>query len=127
MKLKKLLETFDFDDLFPEIAKMYPNAKHHRKEFQEAFEIMVGMRITASKQRINYTLIESPNTGDFYYGANDSNFSSTWDVLLGKEIARSKGVDLTDEEIAANCLINAIFIGKHPNAFDNAYNILVRS
>lgn len=127
MKLKRLLETFDFDDLFPEVAKMYPNAKHHKKEFQEAFEIMVTMRTTASKQRINYTLIEDPNSGDFYYGANDSNFSTAWDVLLGKEVTRGKGVNLTDEEIAANCLINAIFIGKHPKAFDNAYSILVRS
>ena len=34
MKVKELLQTFEFDDLFPTIAIMYPNATREKREFR---------------------------------------------------------------------------------------------
>ena len=52
MKVKELLQTFEFDDLFPTIAIMYPNAKRHKREFKEAFDLLTTMRATSSKHTV---------------------------------------------------------------------------
>ncbi|MCR4852232.1 MAG: hypothetical protein K5893_01405 [Prevotella sp.] len=126
MKLKYLLESFEFDDIFPTIAVMYPNAKRHKREFRHAYDLLVDMRPTSSSKNIRYTIIEDEVSGNSYFGANDQNFRTSWDVLLGKEVKKDKGVDLSDEEIVANCLINVIFLGKHPQEFDQSYLTLTR-
>ena len=126
MKLKMLLRSFDFDDVFPIVTVMYPNAKRHRKEFQQAFDMLCEMRETPSRKTIRYELMESPGGGNVFFGANDVCFRATWDVLVGKDVKKGHGVDLSDEEVAANCLINAIFIGKHPEAFEESYIRLTR-
>ena len=53
MKLKLLLETFDFDDFFPEVCVMYPNAKRHKREFMRAFNML---RHEAAAQQESHTL-----------------------------------------------------------------------
>jgi len=126
MKLKQLLASFEFDDIFPTIAVMYPNAKRHKKDFENAYDIMLETEMSPSKKIIRYMIIDSPYGNDSYFGAQDANFKCTWDVLLGKEVKRDKDVDLTDEEIAANCLINAIFLGQHPREFEDSYIKLTR-
>lgn len=126
MKLFQLLQSFEFDELFPSVVAMYPNAKRHRKEFKQAFDMLITMRYTPTNKQIQYLLIED-GSGDCYFGAHDSNFKANWDVLLGKDIVRSKGVTLTDEEMAANCLLNIIFLGNHPKDFNDSYNILRRA
>jgi len=125
MKLKYLLQSFDFDDLFPTIAVMYPNARRHKKDFRLAFDLLMDLKPTQSNKNIRYTIIKDEVMGNSYFGANDQNFRSTWDVLLGKNVTRDKGVDLTDEEIASNSLINIIFLGKHPKEFEESYNSLL--
>ena len=47
--------------------------------------------------------------------------------MAGKEVKRDKYVDLTDEEIAANILINAIFLGNCPKSFEESQRILRRA
>ncbi|MBR3471200.1 MAG: hypothetical protein IKH22_01245 [Prevotella sp.] len=126
MKLKYLLESFEFDDFFPSVVQMYPNARRHKQEFRHAYDLLVDMRPTPSNKNIRYTLIKDEVMGDSYFGANDQNFRSTWDVLLGKEVKKDKGVDLTEEEIVANCLINVIFLGKHPAEYEQSYLKLTR-
>ncbi|MBR5038121.1 MAG: hypothetical protein IKX65_05315 [Prevotella sp.] len=127
MKVKELLQTFEFDDLFPTIAIMYPNAKRHKREFKEAFDILTTMKSTASNKTVRYMLIEDPATKDNFFGAQDSNFNTSWDVLVGKEVKRDKFVDLTDEEMAANIIINAIFISKCPKEFEENQRALKRA
>ncbi|MDD7319172.1 MAG: hypothetical protein SOZ80_04595 [Prevotella sp.] len=127
MKLNELVKSFEFDEIFPSIAQMYPNAKRHRKEFERAFNIMLDMRCTPTNRSIKYKILEDPNSGDRYYGAEDNDFKATWDILLGMEIKKMGKVDLTEEEILANCLLNAIFNGKHPADFSPEYNVLIRS
>lgn len=126
MKLKLLLESFDFEEFFPSVAVMYPNARRHKKEFKHAYDILVSMRPTPSNKCIRYTLLHDNYSNNSFFGANDQNFRATWDVLIGKDVKRDKGVDLTDEEICANCLINAIFLGKHPKEFEDSYIALTR-
>ena len=52
MKLKRLLETFDFDDFFPEVCVMYPNAKRHKREFMRAFNMLYALEPQPSKKAI---------------------------------------------------------------------------
>jgi len=59
-------------------------------------------------------------------GAEDANFNGTWEVILGKEVSREKGVDLSDVEILANCLVNMCFISKYPRPFEEAHKALLK-
>ena len=47
-------------------------------------------------------------------------------LFLGKEIKKGKGADLNDVELAANCLLNVLFIGRHPQGFDKDYKKLLK-
>lgn len=75
---------------------------------------------------IKFELMEDPDSNDMFVGANDSCFQSTWDVCLGKEVKKGKGADLNDVELAANCLLNVLFIGRHPQGFDKDYKKLLK-
>ena len=127
MTLQQLFRSFDFDDIFPSVAVMYPNAKRHKKEFQEAYDFMCSIRPVMSKKNIRYQIIDDPDSGDSFFGAVDSNFKTTWEVLAGKNVNRAKGVDLSDEEMAANCLINTIFLATPPRDFEASRRVLVRA
>lgn len=126
MNLQLLLRSFEFEDLFPAVANMYPNAKRHRKEVKDAYDLLTTLRPIVSKKNIKYQIIESQFSKDYFYGAPDSNFKATWEELAGRNVIKGKEVELTDEEIAANCLINSIFIGKHPEQFEDSFRSLVR-
>ena len=39
---------------------------------------------------------------------------------------KGKGADLNDVELAANCLLNVLFIGRHPQGFDKDYKKLLK-
>lgn len=126
MKLYQLLQAFDFGELFPEICKMYPNAKLHADTFEHAFNLLCNMRPVNGKKTIRYQVMNDPDSGEIFYGADDSNFATTWEACLGKEVKRESGVDLNDTEMVANCLLNLLFIAKHPQAFDIEYRKLMR-
>lgn len=100
---------------------MYPPARHQRQQFRHAYEMMLGMKAVPSKKQIRYQLMRDPESNEMFFGSDDSNFNSTWEVILGKTLKKDQGVDLTDEQIVANCLLNAILIGRHPKAFDADY------
>ena len=117
MKLYQLLQSFDFEELFPTVSTMFPNANLHRDVFQKAFD----------KKTIRYELMEDPNSSNsMIVGADDSCFNTTWDACLGKEVRKGKGADLNDEELAANCLLNVLFIGKHPQCFEKDFKKLLK-
>lgn len=79
-----------------------------------------------SKKQIHYQLMEDPDSGEMFFGADDSNFNGPWEVLLGKNVRKDGKVQLTNEEIVANCLVNVILIGRHPKAFEKEYARIVR-
>lgn len=126
MKLYQLLQAFDFEELFPTINEMFPNARLHRDVFEKAFNMLCDIQPVSSKKVIRYELMDDPNSNDMIVGADDSCFNTTWDVCLGKEIKKGKGADLNDEELAANCLLNILFIGRHPQNFDKDYKKLFK-
>ena len=126
MKLHRLLHSFEFDEIFPTVIEMFPNAQVHRDVFEKAFHMLCDVQLISSKKVIRFELMEDPNSSDMFVGANDSCFQSTWDVCLGKEIKKGKGADLNDVEMAANCLLNILFIGRHPQGFDKDYKKLLK-
>ena len=116
----------EFEEIFPTVNVMFPNAQLHRDIFEKAFDMLCNIQPITSKKVIKFELMEDPNSNDMFVGANDSCFQSTWDVCLGKEIKKGKGADLNDVELAANCLLNVLFIGRHPQGFDKDYKKLLK-
>ncbi len=126
MKLYELIQAYDFDEIMPVISNMFPGTSKYRKPLQQAYDILLEMRPVSSKKTIRYKLMRDDNSGDSYMGAADADFRCTWEVCLGKEVSRERGVDLNDAEILANCLVNICFLATHPRLFDGAYAELTR-
>ena len=126
MKLYELIQAYDFDEIMPEISNMFPGTSKYRKPLQQAYDLLRKMRPVMSKKSIRYKLIRDDNSGDSYMGAADADFRCTWEVCLGKDLSRERGVDLNDAEMLANCLVNVCFTATHPRAFDEAYAELTR-
>ena len=102
MKLYQLLQSFDFEELFPTVSTMFPNANLHRDVFQKAFDMLCSIQPVMSKKTIRYELMEDPNSSN--------------SMIVGAD----------DEELAANCLLNVLFIGKHPQCFEKDFKKLLK-
>ena len=126
MKLKEYFQAYEFEEIFPYIGLMYPKARNQRKTFQHAYDLLLDIKPVATKKYIHYQLMEDPDTNEMFFGADDSNFNGPWDVLLGKDARIDPKVDLSKEEIVANCLLNTILIGRPPKQFESDYNFIRR-
>lgn len=125
MKIKELFETYEFGEIYPNIGLMYPNARHLRKQFEHAYKLCLEIKPVTSKKQIRYELMQDPDTNEMFFGSDDSAFNGPWDVLLGKELKREPNVELTEDEILANCLLNIVLIGKHPRLFEEDYQAII--
>ncbi len=125
MKIKELFEAYEFGEIYPYIGLMYPKARHLRKQFAKAYELLLEIKPVTSKKQIRYELMQDPDTNEMFFGSDDSAFNKPWDVLLGKELKREPNVELTEEEIAANCLLNIVLIGKYPREFEDDYQAII--
>lgn len=121
MKLKELFQAYEFDEIYPQIGLMFPKGRHLREEFRNAYNLLLDIKPVMSKKQIRYELMEDPDSNEMFFGADDHDFNGPWDVLLGKEIKKGPKVDLTSEELVANCLLNVVLIGRHPRAFDKDF------
>lgn len=126
MKLKELFQAYEFDEIYPQIGLMFPKGRHLRKEFHNAYDLLLTIKPVMSKKQIRYQLMTDPDTNEMFFGADDHDFNGPWDVLLGKEVKKEPKVDLTNEEILANCLLNVVLIGRHPRQFDNDFNVITK-
>lgn len=126
MKLKEYFQAYEFEEIFPYIGLMYQKARNQRKAFQHAYDLLLDIKPVATKKYIHYQLMEDPDTNEMFFGADDSNFNGPWDVLLGKDVRIDPKVDLSKEEIVANCLLNTILIGRPPKQFESDYNFIRR-
>ena len=117
MKLKEYFQAYEFEEIFPYIGLMFPKARHQRNAFQNAYELLLNITPVPSKKYIHYQLMEDPDSNEMFFGADDSNFNGPWEVLLGKDVRIDPKVDLSKEEIVANCLLNTVLIGRHPKQF----------
>lgn len=126
MKLKELFQAYEFDEIYPQIGLMFPKGRHLREEFRNAYNLLLDIKSVMSKKQIRYELMEDPDSNEMFFGADDHDFNGPWDVLLGKELKKGPKVDLTSEELVANCLLNVVLIGRHPRAFDKDFEKITR-
>ncbi len=126
MTLHELLQAYEFDEIMPVIVDMFPGTGKYEKPLREAYNLLLQLRPVASKKSIRYKILKSEDSDEQYMGAEDRDFDTTWEVCLGKQLQREKGVDLTDAELIANCLVNICFIARHPRAFEESYQKLIK-
>lgn len=126
MKLKELFQAYEFDEIYPQIGLMFPKGRHLREEFRNAYNLLLDIKPVMSKKQIRYELMEDPDSNEVFFGADDHDFNGPWDVLLGKEIKKGPKVDLTSEELVANCLLNVVLIGRHTRAFDKDFEKITK-
>lgn len=126
MKLIELFQAYEFDEIYPQIGLMFPKGRHLRVQFGNAYNLLLTLNPVASKKQIRYQLMEDPDTNEMFYGADDHDFDGPWEVLLGKEVKKEPKVDLTNEELVANCLLNTVLIGRHPRSFEKDYQAIVK-
>jgi len=126
MTFSQLLQSYSFDELMPVINEMFPGTSKFRNELQEAYDIAVAMHPVASKKSIRYKIIKVPGSDNQYMGAEDANFDTTWEVCLGKDVVKERGVDLSEAELVANCLVNLCLISRGPKSFESTRQILLK-
>lgn len=124
MQLHHLLQAYDFDEIMPVINEMFPGTSKFRKQLKQAYDLMMEMRPVPSKKSIRYKQMKAPDGKYSYLGADDSCFTSTWEVSLGKDVSREPGVDLSEVELLANCFVNLCLLGQYPKAFESAHQII---
>ena len=124
MRLYELVQAYEFDEIMPIVVDMFPGTGKFRPQLQQAWELLRGMKPVDSKKEIRYKLMKGSREDEQYMGAEDRDFNATWEVLLGKNVARDRGVDLNDAEMLANCLVSVCLLGRHPKSFNSAYDIL---
>lgn len=127
MKLQQLLLAYEFDEIMPIINDMFPGTAKYRKPLKTAYDIMTTLKPVASRKTIRYKIMDAPEgNGEQYMGASDADFRGLWEVSLGKEVTRERGVDLNDADVLANCLVNLCFLGTYPKEFEKAHRELLR-
>ena len=126
MKLYQLLQVYEFDEIMPVINDMFPGTSKFRDQLKMAYEMLMTMRPVESKKTIQYKIMPGDMPSHSFIGAEDNQFDAPWDVLLGKDVSRSQGVDLSDVELAANVLVNLCLLGRSPKSFEKAHQDLMR-
>ena len=66
MKLYQLFQSFEFEEIFPTLNAMFPNAQVHRDVFEKAFNMLCDIQPISSKKVIRFELIEDPNSSDMF-------------------------------------------------------------
>ena len=118
MKLHQLLQAYDFDEIMVAVNDMFPGTKKYKAQLNKAYDILISLRPVDNKKPIRYKILKDDNHSEQYMGAEDTCFTTTWEVCLGKSVTRDRGVDLSDVELAANCLVNLCFLGICPREFE---------
>lgn len=62
MKLYQLLQSFEFEEIFPTVNVMFPNAQLHRDIFEKAFDMLCNIQPITSKKVIKFELMEDPDS-----------------------------------------------------------------
>jgi hypothetical protein len=127
MRLYEHLQAYEFDEIMPVIVDMFPGTGKYHNALKEAYDILLDMKPVPTKKDIKYKILSSADGNEHYVGAEDRDFDTTWEVCLGKNLTKEKGVDLSDIEMIANALVNICLIARHPHAFDKAYAALTKA
>ncbi len=126
MILQQFFQAYSFGEIMPVVNDMFPGTKKFSKQLEQGYRMMLNMRPVFSKKVIRYSLRQDPESKDTYIGADDHEFNAPWEVCLGKQVVRERGVDLSDVELAANCLVNLCLQGRYPKDFEEAHQELMK-
>lgn len=126
MRLYELLQAYEFDEIMPVVVDMFPGTGKFKPQLQQAWDLLLGMEPVSSDKAITYKVMKGSRENENYIGAEDRDFDGPWNVIIGKNLKRTRGASINDAEMLANCLVNICLIGRHPKSFDSAYNILTR-
>jgi hypothetical protein len=111
MTLKELFDRCDFKNIAPKIAEISSSVRIHR--FKEAFDYLRRLEPQKCEEYPNDVIeiyIVEREWGGFVKAGGNLDESS-WAFCLAKEIVVAEGLTLTDNEIAAHCLLEMTFWG----------------
>ena len=126
MKLNHLLQAYEFDEIMPVINDMFPGTSKFREQLKQAYDMLIAMKPVPSNKVIRYKVLSGDKPNHSFVGAEDSCFNAIWEVCLGKEVTKENGVDLSNAELVANCLVNLCLQAKYPKAFETAHRQLMK-
>ena len=52
MKLYQLFQSFEFEEIFPTLNAMFPNAQVHRDVFEKAFNMLCEIGRASCRERV---------------------------------------------------------------------------
>ncbi len=127
MKFKELLQKVSFDDIVPQLVRLFRDMGYEENEFihfipgcKEAYDILRHMQAEETDKlvRFEWERDEEELCGQkpyIYIDLREDDFESdSWSTNLGKEIILGEDVELSDEEIAARCMFHITFYGFSP-------------
>lgn len=117
MTLRDLILKYTFNDVYAQLELMLEDAPGCKESLKHAYQIMQEIETIPSKKTIHYQLIDDPENDECYSGAPDTCFSTTWEVILAKEVTVDEECELSDIELLANAFICTIILGRCPRAF----------
>lgn len=126
MKLVELLQAFDFEEIMASITEMFPGTRKYRAPLKQAYLTLLETEPVLSDATIHYQVMTDEAGEESTMGAVDADFEGTWAECLGKDVLKDDDVELTDVEVAANCLVNLCFISQYPPKFENAHQQLLK-
>lgn len=96
MQLQDYFKRFTFDEVFAELQLMLEDADSNKATFSHAYEMMQTLETIPSKKVIHYQIIDDPESEEYFSGAPDSCFNTTWEVILAKEVIVDEECELSD-------------------------------
>ncbi|MBR4238629.1 MAG: hypothetical protein IKQ03_04360 [Prevotella sp.] len=126
MKLIELLQTYEFEEIMDSIIQMFPGTRKYRAPLKQAYLTLLETDPILSDNAIHYQVMIDEESEESTMGAVDADFEGTWAECLGKDVLKDDDVELTDVEVAANCLVNLCFISQYPPKFENAHQLLLK-
>lgn len=117
MTLQDYYKKYTFDEVFEQLQFMLEDADNMKPALQKAYDMMQTLQPIPSKKYIRYQIIDDPESEEYFSGAPDSCFTTTWEVILAKEVTIDEECELSEVEMLANAFICSIIMGRCPRAF----------
>lgn len=117
MTLRDYMAKFTFDEVYAELELMLEDAKSCKTTLKHAYELMQTIETIPSKKTIRYQIIDDPESDEYFSGAPDSCFTTTWEVILAKEVTVDEECELSEIELLTNAFLCTIMLGRCPREF----------
>ena len=118
MQLKDYIARFSFDEVYEQLCLMLEEPDNVKSMFAEAYALMQTLEPVPTKKTLHYQLIDAPDGEEEYFsGAPDSCFNTTWEVILAKEVVVDEECELSDIELLAKAFLCTVAMGRCPRAF----------